>query len=299
MLEQQEQLKVSLAKENQALQRLAFVDGLTQVANRRSFNQSIAELWKEAMQKRQPLSLLLCDIDYFKRYNDTYGHVEGDRCLQAVAAALLRGAHRFQDHVARYGGEEFAILLPATDLEGAQKVAFTIQSEMLQMQMAHDSSLVAPWVTLSVGICTMVPDRENQQPCESLIHGSDEAMYTAKLRGRNRSVVNTLTELVSIERNYCLCDYQTQVKDLKKYWHIAAQREMPDKNKVDGKVGVLDSQSDGQISGKTTDNGIMERAQVAESHDSSEYSQAIAAELSRRGLPHLLSQDSVAQLKTP
>ncbi|MEL6553624.1 MAG: diguanylate cyclase [Cyanobacteria bacterium J06621_11] len=216
VLKQQEQLKVSLTKENQALHKLAFVDGLTQVANRRSFNQSIAQLWSEAGQKHQPLSLLLCDIDYFKRYNDTYGHLEGDHCLQLVAAALLRGANRFQDHVARYGGEEFAILLPGTDTEGAQQVAANIQSEILQIQVPHDSSLVAPWVSLSIGVCTMIPSA--QQPYETLIQGSDEAMYAAKIRGRNRSVVNKLTKLVSIEPNYCLCNYKTSGDRTKKHW---------------------------------------------------------------------------------
>ena len=214
ILAQQEQLKVSLAEENRELQKLAFVDGLTQVANRRSFNQNIARLWQDAARRQQPLSLLLCDIDYFKRYNDTYGHTSGDGCLKAVAAALSRGAHRHQDQVSRYGGEEFAILLPGTDSLGAQQVALAVQSELAQMQLPHRASLVKPWVSLSIGICTMVPESGAQRvpecrmlPCEALIQKADEALYTAKLRGRDRTVISTPTELLSVERSYCLCDY--------------------------------------------------------------------------------------------
>ena len=122
IIRRQEAIQATLAEENRNLQRLAFVDGLTQVANRRGFNQTIAQLWQRAYQLEQPVSLLLCDIDYFKRYNDTYGHPTGDTCLYSVAQAIVKGAHRQGDYVARYGGEEFAVLLPATDLAGAQQV---------------------------------------------------------------------------------------------------------------------------------------------------------------------------------
>jgi two-component system, chemotaxis family, response regulator WspR len=203
ILQQQEAAQLSLAKENQVLQRLAFTDGLTQIANRRSFNQSILQLWREAKEKQQPISLLLCDVDYFKRYNDTYGHLAGDACLQAVADALVKGAQRHRDQVARYGGEEFAILLPATDAVGAQQVAIAIRSELAQMQMPHASSLVKPYVSLSVGICTLSPRLGPTLGIDSLshevlIHGADEAMYTAKLRGRDRIVINAPEGLVSI-----------------------------------------------------------------------------------------------------
>ena len=116
MIQRQEAIRETLAEENRNLQRLAYVDGLTQVANRYSFNQTIVRLWKDAYQQGQPVSLLLCDIDYFKRYNDTYGHLQGDRCLHSVAQAIVRGAHRQEDYVARYGGEEFAVLLPSNRL---------------------------------------------------------------------------------------------------------------------------------------------------------------------------------------
>lgn len=203
ILRQQEEIQISLAKENQELQRLAFTDGLTQVANRRHFNDTLNSLWQAAMAKHQPISLLLCDIDYFKRYNDAYGHLVGDTCLQAVADALVRAAHRQHDQVARYGGEEFAILLPATDAKGAQQVALAAHSELARAQVPHKASLVGPFVSLSIGICTLTPDSVQQRP-EILIHGADEALYAAKLKGRDRSVVNTASGLVALAPTTCI-----------------------------------------------------------------------------------------------
>ena len=197
MIQRQEAIRETLAEENRNLQRLAYVDGLTQVANRYSFNQTIVRLWKDAYQQGQPVSLLLCDIDYFKRYNDTYGHLQGDRCLHSVAQAIVRGAHRQEDYVARYGGEEFAVLLPSTDLAGAQQVAKAVQQEVMSEQIPHRASLVQPQVSLSIGICTLTPDSLDMSH-EVLIHGADEALYTAKLRGRNLAVANTHSGLVSI-----------------------------------------------------------------------------------------------------
>lgn len=191
VLAQQEALKVSLAKENQALQQLAFIDGLTQVANRRGFNQNIVQCWAEARGKNQRISLLLCDIDYFKRYNDTYGHLAGDTCLQAVAAALQQGAHRHCDQVARYGGEEFAILLPNTGAEGAKKVAMSVQEEIARAQIPHRGSLVKPFLSLSIGISTLRPAASRHRSYEELIKGADDALYNAKLQGRDRTVLNT------------------------------------------------------------------------------------------------------------
>ncbi len=214
ILREQEAVQVSLARENQALQRLAFTDGLTKVANRSSFNERILQLWHRAKEYREPISLLLCDVDYFKRYNDTYGHLAGDACLQAVAEALVRGAHRHGDQVARYGGEEFAILLPATDSMGAQQVAIAVQSELARAQVPHISSLVKPHVSLSIGICTLTPSLGSETDSHSkvsglplshelLINGADEALYTAKVRGRDHVVVNTPEGLVSLVPDRC------------------------------------------------------------------------------------------------
>lgn len=198
ILQQQQAIQASLTAENRNLQRLAFVDGLTQVANRRGFNQTISKMWQQAYKAQTPLSLLLCDIDYFKRYNDTYGHLEGDDCLQEIAQAMLEGAHRKGDYVARYGGEEFAVLLPTTDSEGAMQVASAIQVAVGQRQIAHRTSLVSAYVTLSIGICTLSPDSLNT-PYEILIHGADEALYTAKLQGRDRAIANTYEGITAMD----------------------------------------------------------------------------------------------------
>jgi two-component system, chemotaxis family, response regulator WspR len=227
ILRQQEANQVSLSRENQALHRLAFTDGLTKVANRSSFDNKIFQLWHQAKAYGQPISLLLCDVDYFKRYNDTYGHLAGDRCLQAVADALVRAAHRHSDQVARYGGEEFAILLPATDSQGAQQVAQAIRSELARSQVPHASSLVKPYVSMSIGICTLAPTMapsaaptrapssapattsasddglgNGELSYETLIQGADEALYTAKRQGRDRAVVYTPKGLASIPRDH-------------------------------------------------------------------------------------------------
>ncbi len=192
ILEQHKSLKASLARENQALQQLAFIDDLTQVDNRRSFSQNIVKRWEEARVKRQRISLLVCDIDYFKRYNDTYGHLAGDACLQTVAAALGRAVHRHQDQVARYGGEEFVILLPNTDAEGAQKVARAVQSEVTSARIVHRGSLIKPFVSVSIGISTLRPAQlAHTTTHEELIKRADEALYNAKLQGRDRIFLNT------------------------------------------------------------------------------------------------------------
>ena len=190
VLEQQEAVKVSLTQKNQALQHLALVDGLTQVANRRSFDQTIASRWEEAKEKGQRISLLLCDIDYFKGYNDIYGHLAGDACLQAVAAALQRCARRYLDQVARYGGEEFAVLLPNTGSEGAQKVALAVQEEIAQIQIPHQGSSIKPILSLSIGISTLAPAQLKHDAYEELIRYADDALYAAKLQGRDRTCLS-------------------------------------------------------------------------------------------------------------
>jgi len=190
-LEQHRTLKASLDRENQALHQLAFIDDLTQIDNRRSFNRNIVKRWEEARARGQRISLLICDIDYFKRYNDAYGHPAGDACLQTVAAALRRGVHRQQDQVARYGGEEFVILLPNTDAEGAQKVAREVQAEVANARIEHRGSLIKPFVSLSIGISTLRPAQIAHATYEELIKRADEALYKAKLQGRDCIFLNT------------------------------------------------------------------------------------------------------------
>jgi diguanylate cyclase (GGDEF)-like protein len=166
------------------LDRLATLDGLTQVANRRRFDSYLMQEWQRLARTLQPLSLILCDVDYFKRYNDHYGHQAGDLCLQMIAQAMDKVAKRPADLVARYGGEEFAILLSQTDRAGAEQVAEALQWAIQSLALPHDTSQVSQYVTMSVGIATMLP-LQHQLPDE-LIKRADQALYLAKEQGRDR-----------------------------------------------------------------------------------------------------------------
>ena len=177
---------------NQQLQNLAAFDELTQVANRRYFDQHLAE----SIKINQQLSLILCDVDYFKPFNDLYGHPAGDRCLQQVAHAL-RFAVRDSDLVARYGGEEFVVVLPNADSETAATVAARIQQQVSQLKIAHEGSLVSPWVTLSCGVANMIAPDFVLPPLR-LIEYADQALYEAKQEGRNRVM---MSQWQSLEEN--------------------------------------------------------------------------------------------------
>jgi diguanylate cyclase (GGDEF)-like protein/PAS domain S-box-containing protein len=166
------------------LDRLATLDGLTQVANRRRFDSYLMQEWQRLARTLQPLSLILCDVDYFKRYNDHYGHQAGDLCLQMIAQAMAKVAKRPADLVARYGGEEFAILLSQTDRAGAEQVAEALQWALQSLAIPHDTSQVSQYITMSVGIATMLP-LQHQLP-EELIKRADQALYLAKEQGRDR-----------------------------------------------------------------------------------------------------------------
>ncbi|WP_141294105.1 diguanylate cyclase domain-containing protein [Planktothrix agardhii] len=186
----QSELHQQLQLANQQLQNLAMVDQLTQIANRRCFDEILNQEWHRLVREKRPLSLLLCDIDYFKQYNDTYGHPQGDICLQQVAQALQQGVQRSIDLVARYGGEEFVVILPHTDQEGALEVAQKIQDVLEQFNLPHRSSNVADRVTMSIGICSLIPTVE-RFPLD-LINAADHALYQAKTLGRNRTVGSVL-----------------------------------------------------------------------------------------------------------
>ena len=140
--------------------------------------------------EQQPLSLILCDVDYFKRYNDTYGHLAGDTCLQRVAGAISRGVKRPADLVARYGGEEFAVVLPNTNALGAVQVAELVRHELNQLMIPHAASAVSKYVSLSLGVSSTIPTQEFS--LEQLIAAADKALYEAKEQGRNRVVVKSL-----------------------------------------------------------------------------------------------------------
>ena len=167
-----------------ALERLATLDGLTGIANRRHFDERLQNEWSRASRANAPLSLIMADVDYFKRYNDTYGHQQGDECLKAVSAVLQRLAVRVSDLAARYGGEEFAVILPNTDLKGACEVAERIRAEVEAAALPHGGNEVAPCVTLSLGVATLFPDAEGQS--KTLVSQADQALYQAKKEGRNR-----------------------------------------------------------------------------------------------------------------
>jgi diguanylate cyclase (GGDEF)-like protein len=172
-----------LAAANQELLRLSVLDGLTGIANRRSFDQYLEREWKGAMRRHKPLVLLLADIDFFKAYNDTYGHQLGDDCLKKVAAVLRDRVKRATDMVARYGGEEFAIVLPSNDETGGMIIAEDIRKHIEDLGLEHKSAPLGR-LTISLGVAVAVPKaRQSEQVLLAL---ADTALYAAKRNGRNR-----------------------------------------------------------------------------------------------------------------
>ncbi len=176
-------LQVELEQANAELRRLVTLDGLTQIANRRRFDEYLSQEWLRSAREQQPLSLIFCDIDYFKPYNDTYGHQTGDDCLRRVAQALEKVAHRPADLAARYGGEEFALILPNTPLSGAEQVGQSLQTHIADLRIEHSASQISPYLTLSVGIAVTVANANNTP--EHLLKRADQALYQAKDKGRN------------------------------------------------------------------------------------------------------------------
>lgn len=188
-----------LQRANEALERLAKLDGLTQLANRRTFDHHLTETWKRLCREQKPLSLIMCDIDSFKRYNDHYGHVMGDRTLKAVAQVIQRAAKRPADLAARYGGEEFAVILPDTDQDGAIRVAEELRKAVLSLQISHEQSTTHPFVTVSLGVACVMPCGELMvRSSEELIKNADRAMYQAKQNGRNQLQVSDRSRVSSI-----------------------------------------------------------------------------------------------------
>ncbi len=173
-----------LAKANRKLQYLVNFDGLTQVANRRHFDRYLEQEWYRLQRSQQPLSLILCDIDYFKNYNDYYGHQAGDDCLQKVAQALKNAVKRSADLVCRYGGEEFVIILPDTNRAGTIEIAQLIQLAIKELNLVHAHSPISKNITLSLGISCEIP--HPQSSIRFLINAADTALYKAKKQGRDR-----------------------------------------------------------------------------------------------------------------
>ena len=169
---------------NEKLLHLSQVDGLTGLANRRRFDEFIDQEWRRMAREKLPLSVIMLDIDHFKRYNDRYGHVSGDDCLRRVAAALQDSLRRPQDLVARYGGEEFAVVLPGTAAAGALHVAEEILTRVAGLALPHDASPTAAVVSVSVGVATREPAPPSSPGMA--IAAADGALYSAKNAGRNR-----------------------------------------------------------------------------------------------------------------
>lgn len=183
-----EERTAALESANRELQRLAITDSLTQIPNRRYFNERLGQEWELLAADAKPLSLILFDVDYFKRYNDAYGHLEGDRCLYRVAQAAAGVVRRASDLVARYGGEEFVAILPGTPASGAIAIAEKIRLAVLSLEIPHAKSDISDYVTVSVGVASQIPTPE--QTPQVPLSAADEALYTAKRQGRNRAIAS-------------------------------------------------------------------------------------------------------------
>jgi len=172
-----------LSRANSQLEKLSRVDGLTNLSNRRHFDEMLATEINRMSRSNQPLTFILCDIDYFKNYNDTYGHLGGDDCLRKVAKSIKLNFSRPSDIVARYGGEEFAVILPDVKKEAAIKLAERMRVNLQELGLPHESSVVEKTVTLSAGVITLVPDKHTTN--SMFIEKADKALYMAKEKGRN------------------------------------------------------------------------------------------------------------------
>lgn len=173
-----------LKEKNKILTELSFSDGLTGISNRRYFQISLEKEWKRAQRTFKPITLLMIDVDYFKIFNDTYGHVQGDECLKIIAKTLKSTVNRSTDLTARLGGEEFSVLLPDTDEDGGKRIAAKILEAISALKIPNENSKTLPYVTVSVGICSLVPTVNCE--ADDFVNAADMALYSAKENGRNR-----------------------------------------------------------------------------------------------------------------
>ncbi|MCP4690613.1 MAG: diguanylate cyclase [Desulfobacterales bacterium] len=181
---QRKEAEEELKRLNKKLHMLSTMDALTKLANRRRFDEYLKKEWIRLYRERKPMGLIMCDIDFFKFFNDTYGHQAGDDCLSSVARAIDLNVKRPADLACRYGGEEFTIILPDTSLQGAAHLAESIRKEVEALQVKHAGSKVNDYVTLSLGVSSMVP--ADRLACEVVVEDADKALYEAKERGRNQ-----------------------------------------------------------------------------------------------------------------
>jgi diguanylate cyclase (GGDEF)-like protein/PAS domain S-box-containing protein len=175
-----------LAQLQARLEEMSYQDGLTGVANRRMFDSVLEREWNEARRSGQPLSLVMLDIDYFKQYNDHYGHLQGDECLRQVARSLLSASTRARDFLGRFGGEEFVMILPDTDAQAAMRVAERCRTLILDQGIAHEGAGAGRTLTISLGVATQVPEEGGS--ARDLVERVDRRLYEAKQQGRNRIV---------------------------------------------------------------------------------------------------------------
>ncbi len=185
-IQERKRAEEALQAANHELQLLADFDGLTRVATRRLFDETLLQAWKRLKREKQPLSLILIDVDHFKRFNDFYGHQAGDDCLRSLARAIAESVKRPGDLTARYGGEEFAVVLPNTPLEGARHLAELIRERTMGLNIPHERSGVHSAVTVSLGVASIIPDDDSDPSL--LVQMADQALYEAKNAGRNRTV---------------------------------------------------------------------------------------------------------------
>jgi diguanylate cyclase (GGDEF)-like protein len=183
LLEERKELETSLQQSEARYRLLANLDGLTGLANRRCFDDRLQDEWQIALITHQPLSLLMIDVDLFKKFNDLFGHINGDNCLRQIAGVIADGVPESLGEASRFGGEEFAVILPDTDSAHAMAAAERLRAAVADMRMPHPGS---PWhlQTISIGVAVAVPE-PGQSPL-SLLNASDSALYLAKLLGRNR-----------------------------------------------------------------------------------------------------------------
>ena len=188
-----EKSREKLAEANLALQKLSSLDGLTGIANRRSFDENLLKEWNRSIRAGKSIGLIMIDIDFFKLYNDHYGHQGGDDCLIKVAKGLESAIHREADFLARYGGEEFSTVLPDTDLDGAVKVAEEMRQAIKNLKIEHAKSKISDIVSISIGVSAVKP-LQGMNP-EILIASADQALYKAKEEGRNMVRSGLITDV--------------------------------------------------------------------------------------------------------
>ena len=188
-----EESKTKLAEANRTLQKLSSLDGLTGIANRRSFDETLTKEWSRAMRSEKSIGLIMIDIDFFKLYNDHYGHQGGDDCLKKVATGLESAIHRETDFLARYGGEEFSAVLPDTDIKGTFKVAEEMRLAISNLRLEHAKSKVSDIVSISSGVSAVIPLQGMNQ--EIVITAADQALYKAKEDGRDRVKSGKVTDV--------------------------------------------------------------------------------------------------------